>query len=140
MHDPGQIVRRYYDEVFGKRNLGALDDLIASGFVGHSTGQGDFTLDRMRRDIEREFADMPDDETIVEAQLVDGDRVVTHWRYRWQHTRSIFGEVPTGEWLEMEGVHIDRVVDGKIVERWEVKDIWGVVQRLGGTVHFASDS
>lgn len=36
----------------------------------------------------------------------------------------------------MEGVQIDRVVDGRIVERWEVKDFWGVVTHLGGKAIF----
>jgi hypothetical protein len=36
----------------------------------------------------------------------------------------------------MEGVHIDRLVAGKIVERWELKDVWGLVLHLGGQVGF----
>lgn len=87
----------------------------------------------MRDTITREDANMPDDETIVEEQFADGDRVITRWRYRWKHDRSVFGERPTGKWLEMEGVHIDRVADGKIIERWEIKDFMGVIHRLGGT-------
>jgi predicted ester cyclase len=137
--NPGQVVRRYYEGVFGQRNLGVLDEVIAPDFVGHSAGYGDFTIADMRRDLAREFADMPHDETIVVDQLVTGNRVVTRWRYRWQHAVSLFGERPTGEWLEMEGVHIDRVAAGKIAERWEIKDLWGVVRRLGGTVTIADD-
>ena len=57
---------------------------------------------------------------------------MSRWRYRWKHERSIFGEPPSGEWITMEGVHVDRLAAGKIVERWEVKDFWGVVTRLGG--------
>ena len=39
----------------------------------------------------------------------------------------------------MEGVHIDRVANGKIAERWEIKDFWGVVQSLNGTIAFPQD-
>jgi predicted ester cyclase len=137
--DPRRVVRRYYDEVFAAHNLAALDQVIAPDFVGHSAGYGDFTIADMRRDIAREFEAMPEDEVIVEEQLVDGDRVVTRWRYRWKHGRSLFGERPSGEWLEMGGIHVDRVAGDKIVERWEVKDFWGVVQRLGGKVVTSQD-
>ena len=137
--NPAQLVRRYYEEVFGQRNLGVLDELIAPDFVGHSAGYGDFTIADIRRDISREFEDMPDDETIIAEQLVAGDRVVTCWRYRWRHVVSLFGERPTGEWLELEGVHIDRVAAGRIAERWEIKDLWGVMRRLGGTVIIPGD-
>jgi len=108
-----RIVRRYY-EVFTGRDLAALDSLFASDFVGHSVDYGAYTLDDMRRGIAREHEDMPDDETIIEEQLAEGDRVVTRWRYRWKHDSPLFGERPTGEWLTMEGVQIDRVVGGKM--------------------------
>jgi predicted ester cyclase len=137
--DHKRIVRRYFDEVFTDRNIAALDELFAPDFVGHSAGYGDFTLAEMRRDIAREHDHMPDDDTIVEDQIAEGDRVVTRWRYRWKHDRSVFGEAPTGAWLVMEGIHVDRIVEGRIVERWEIKDVWDVVRQLGGSVAFANE-
>lgn len=59
-------------------------------------------------------------EILIEEQVAERDRVVTRWRYRWKHDQSVFGELPTGQWLAMDGVHIDRLVDGKIVECWEI--------------------
>jgi predicted ester cyclase len=134
-----RLARRYYEEVFTRHNLAALEELFAVDFIGYSTSSGTYTLAEMRRVIAQEHEDMPDDETLVEEQLAEGDRVMSRWRYRWKHERSIFGEPPSGEWLTMEGVHVDRLADGKIVERWEVKDFWGVVTRLGGQVGFAQD-
>lgn len=131
-----EIVRRYYDEVFTNRNAAALDELIAPVFVGHSAAFSAYTLADMKRDIAFEHEHMPEDETIIEEQIEDGDRVVTRWQYRWRHTMPLFGETPSGRWLTMDGVHIDRVADGKIVERWEIKDFWGVVQQLGGKIDF----
>ena len=128
-----RIVRRYYDEVFARRNLAVLDEIFAPDFVGHSASLGSYTLTDMRRDIGREHTDMPDDETIVDGQVAEGDRVVTRWRYRWRHETPLFGERPTNEWLEMHGIQIDRLSGGKIAERWEIKDFWGVVTHLGGT-------
>ena len=97
-----QIVRRHYDEVF------------AHEFVGHSASDGTYTLADMRRDIEREHEAMPDDETIVEEQMAEGNRVVTRWRYRWKHDQSLFGESLTAQWLTMHGMHIERVVSGRM--------------------------
>jgi hypothetical protein len=36
----------------------------------------------------------------------------------------------------MEGVQIDRIEAGQIVERWEIKDHWSVETQLGGEVEF----
>jgi predicted ester cyclase len=140
IEDQKCIVRRYYEEVFAKRNLAALDELFAPDFVGHSAAYGSYTLADMRSTIAQQHEDMPEDETIVEKQVAEGDCVVTRWRYRWKHAQSLFGEPPTGQWLTMEGVQIDRLADGKIVERWEVKDFWGVVTHLGGKITFPDPS
>lgn len=134
--DLKRVVRRYYDEVFGRRNVAALDELFAPDFVGHSASVGSYDLAVMRRDIAREYETMPDDEVVVEDQVAEGDRVVTRFSYRWKHDLSVFGEEPSGRWVTMEGVQIDRLEDGRIVERWEIKDQWGVATRLGGKVEF----
>ena len=134
--DLKRIVRRYYDEVFTRRDLAALDDLFAPDFVGHSVAIGDYTLDDIRRDAARAHESMPDDEISIEDQLAEGDRVMTRWRYGWKHDQSVFGEPPSGRWVTMEGVQIDRIEAGQIVERWEIKDHWGVATQLGGEVEF----
>ncbi len=84
----------------------------------------------MRRDIQRDHNTMPSDEIRIDEQIADGDRVTTRWTYRWKHDASLFGEKPTHRWLSMEGVHIDRVADGMIIQRWEVKDFFGVAKQL----------
>jgi predicted ester cyclase len=120
-----------------QRNLAALEEIFTPQFVGHSATMGAYMLADMRRGIAQEHVTMPEDETRVEEQFAEGDHVVTCWRYRWKHDQSIFGESPSGQWLIREGVHTDQVAEGKIVERWEVKDFWGVVTRLGGRAAFS---
>lgn len=51
--DLKRVVRRYYDEVFVRRNPAVLDELFAPDFVGHSATVGPYSLDDMRRDIGR---------------------------------------------------------------------------------------
>jgi predicted ester cyclase len=104
--------------------------------VGHSAAVGSYTLADVRRDVGRGHETTVEDELIIEDQVAEGDRVVTRFRYGWRHDRSVFGEEPSGRWITMEGVQIDRLEDGKIAERWEIKDQWGVATRLGGKVEF----
>jgi predicted ester cyclase len=137
--DLKRIVHRYYDEVFTRRNLAALDELFAPDFVGHSAVIGSYTLDDIRRDIGRAHETMHEDEISIEDQMAEGDRVMTRWKYRWKHDQSVFGEPPSGQWISMERVQIDRLEAGKIVERWEIKDYWSVATQLGGKVEFPHD-
>lgn len=137
--DLKRVVRRYYDEVFTWRNPAALDELFAPDFVGHSAAGGSYTLADMRRDIGRAHETMPEDEISIEDQVAEDERVVTRFRYGWKHDQPVFGERPSGRWITMEGVQIDRLEAGRIVERWEIKDHLGVATQLGGKVEFPPD-
>ena len=44
---------------------------------------------------------------------------------------EMFGIAPTGKSFSAEHVHRHRVVDGKLVERWAVRDDLGTVIQLG---------
>jgi predicted ester cyclase len=39
--------------------------------------------------------------------------------------------VPTSNEVEVTGVHIHRIKDGKIVEVWAVDDLLGLMQQMG---------
>ena len=127
---PKDVARRYYEEIFQRRNLDALDQVISPDFRGYSASFGEYTRNDMRRDIQRDHNNMPSDEIVIDEQVAEGDRVTTRWTYRWKHDTSLFGEKPTHRWLSMEGVHIDQIADGKIVQRWEIKDFFGVAKQL----------
>lgn len=127
---PKDVARRYYEEIFQRRNLDALDQIIAPDFRGYSASFGEYTRNDMRRDIQRDHNNMPTDEIVIDEQVAEGDRVTTRWTYRWKHDASLFGEKSTHRWLSMEGVHIDQIADGKIVQRWEIKDFFGVAKQL----------
>jgi predicted ester cyclase len=43
----------------------------------------------------------------------------------------MFGIAPTGKSFSAEHVHRHRVVDGKLVERWAVRDDLGTLIQLG---------
>ena len=42
------------------------------------------------------------------------------------------GIPPSGQRIEMEEIHIARIVDGKMVERWTQFDMFGLQQQIGG--------
>jgi steroid delta-isomerase-like uncharacterized protein len=135
-----RLVRRYYDDVLGRGDLAQLDVLFAPDFVGHSAGFPDFRLEDVRRSLEQERTAFTDAQTTVEEQIAEGDKVVTRWRYEWTHDREFMGAPPTGRRLMLCGVQIHRMVDGRIVEVWEIKDRWSLVQQLGGRVVLPGNS
>lgn len=57
----------------------------------------------------------PDFRAELKQQIVDGDRVGTHWVFRGTHLGEFQGIPGTGKPVEFQNVSISRVVDGKIV-------------------------
>jgi predicted ester cyclase len=64
--------------------------------------------------------------------IAEGDKVVTRYTVRGTHQGEMeeFGP-PTGRQVEVKGITIHRVEDGKIVEEWERYDNLSLLQQLG---------
>jgi predicted ester cyclase len=63
----------------------------------------------------------------------EGDKVVTRWTITAVHFGEFMGVPPTNRRLIMNGIIIDRFVDGRVVEAWESFDMHGLMAQLGAT-------
>lgn len=71
----------------------------------------------------------------LKAEILDqfaaGDRVVSRVAWSGTHTGDLQGIPPTGRSFRGEAIVIDRVVDGRIQERWDVSNLLSMMQQLG---------
>jgi predicted ester cyclase len=73
----------------------------------------------------------PDLRITIEDQIVAGEKVATRWTAKGTNSGA-FGPMPaTGRRIQISGLILDRVVDGKVVERWEQWDQMAMLQQLG---------
>lgn len=68
---------------------------------------------------------------MVEDQVAEGDTVVTRWRARGTHRGQLGPIVATDREFVMDGITIERIAAGKIVEVWVARDELGLLGRLG---------
>ena len=70
----------------------------------------------------------------VRAELVsiveDGDRVGVHDQLVGTHRGEYRGVAPTGREVRVDFIHVFRVADGRIVERWGVADTAELMRQL----------
>lgn len=125
------IVRRAIEEVYNQGHLDAVDDLVSSDFVAHSSDGDIHGPDGMKESVVALRRAFPDLQMTIEEQVAEGDTVVTRWTARGTHTGDYHGIPPTGKQGSMTGIDIDRVVDGKAVECWTEADNLGLLQQLG---------
>jgi steroid delta-isomerase-like uncharacterized protein len=128
------VVRREMEELFNHTgNLDAVEEIISPDYVSYEPTSGE------TRGIEgaRQFAAayreaFPDLETTIEDMVAEGDKVVVRFRGRGTHQgeTEAFGP-PTGKRMEITGITIKRVSEGKIAEAWTNFDALGMMQQLG---------
>ncbi len=124
--------RQIIDQGWNKGNMDALDDLISPDFVNRTASKSNETRDDFKQRVQMIRTAFPDWEMTADEMLGEGDRVVTRWRARGTHRGSFRGIAATGKKIEVTGIAIDRVLDGKRVEGWVEWDMLGLLQQLGG--------
>jgi predicted ester cyclase len=63
-------------------------------------------------------AAFPDMRYTVEDLLAEGDKVVDCLTWQATHQGEMMGIPPTGNTVRVTEMHISRIAEGKIVERW----------------------
>lgn len=73
----------------------------------------------------------PDGHHTFEEVIAEQDKVVTRGTFSGTHRGEMFGIAPTGKQVTFSVVHVDRVVNGKVVEHWGQGDTITLMQQLG---------
>ena len=127
-----RLVRRFYKEVYGDWNMALVDEVISPEFTSHDWPEG---ARQARKDsassIRRYAAALPDARYEVDDLISEGDKVVVRWRLLGTHEGEFRGIAPTGRAIELKGIAIYRVAGGKLMERWVVTDLHGLLEEIG---------
>ncbi len=127
------LARREAEEIFSKGNLDAADEIYAPDFVGHepTTPEGIRGLAGAKQFAAVYREAFPDLQLTVEDQIAEGDKVATRFTARGTHQGELEGIAPTGNQVEIKGIYISRIAEGKIAEDWTNFDALGLMQQIG---------
>jgi len=62
--------------------------------------------------------------------ISEGDKVVIRWTVRGRHVEDFMGVPATGRLIELQGINIYHLVDGRINSNHEQTNILAVIQSL----------
>ena len=128
------VVRREMEELFNQGgNLDVADEIIAPNYVSYEPTSGEVRGIEGAKQFAATYREaFPDLQNTIEDMVAEGDKVVVRFRGRGTHQgeTEAFGP-PTGKRMEMTGITIKRLSDGKIVEAWTNFDALGMMQQLG---------
>lgn len=126
------LIRRFYEEI-DRGNLEAMDELVAEDYLNHdppafpglASGRAG-----LKQAFEMFWRGTPGHH-VIEAQVAEGDLVVTRLRGVGRHEGELAGIPATGNALDVKAVAIHRIEDGVIVEHWSAVDSAALLQQLG---------
>jgi len=72
-----------------------------------------------------------DVEFTIEDVFGQGDKIVKHWRFKGTHTGNFFGMPATGKMVDVDGVTLVKMKDGKIAQEQDFMDNMVFLQQLG---------
>ena len=124
------MVQRFYD-AYNKKQEAILNEVIANDYVdyGHQPpGRGVQGAKTDHQVFTRAFEDARFD---VDEMFGSDDRVVVRWTVHGTHTGPFAGLSPTKKKVEVRGISLYRLHDGKITETRNLADLLALFKQLG---------
>ena len=112
-----ELIRRFYEVVVSGNLLDEIPQYISEDCMLRT---GDDTtvsgVEGMRQHLIAVRKTYPDYSMKILRQYEDGDVIISEFIMRGTHKGEFIGITPTNKVIEITGVDIDRVMNGKIIE------------------------
>jgi steroid delta-isomerase-like uncharacterized protein len=130
-----ELVERGSFDVYEEGELELVDELVSDDYELHDPSWPEEIRGRdgFKQSIETIRNALPDLSISIEHMTAEDDLVTVHFTFRGTHEGPIpeLGLEATGEEVEVVGMEVDRIEDGKLAETWVVNDTLGFMQQLG---------
>jgi steroid delta-isomerase-like uncharacterized protein len=131
--DNKSIVLRLYEEVWNKRKLGVMNELVSPSHALHGplyTGPA-IGPEVYRRQISLFVTGFPDLRFAIEDTVAEEDKVVVCWTFSGTHKGEFMGVPATDKKVSVDGITIHVLAKGIIMDSYVSLDMWGMMQQLG---------
>ena len=130
--DLKKLNNHFYDEVFRRRHLEAVDELLTDDFVEHTPAPGQATDRQGAKDfIGQMLQAFPDLNFEVENQIAEGDTVAAVGTMTGTHNSDFLGVPATGRRVSVAVMDTGRVREGRFTDHWGLVDVPELMAQLG---------
>jgi steroid delta-isomerase-like uncharacterized protein len=132
--DAAVLMHRWFDEVWNEGRAESIDELTAPDIQmwgisrPEAPSQGTEEFKTFYRRIRAAF---PDTHIALEQVVQQGDTAFARWTATMTHTGEGLPVLPTNKALTICGMSSCRVLNGKVVEAWNIWDQIGMARQLG---------
>jgi steroid delta-isomerase-like uncharacterized protein len=122
----------FYDEVFRRRHVDAVDELLTDDFVEHTPAPGQAADRQGAKDfISQMMQAFPDLDFSIDNQIAEGDTVAAVGTMTGTHQAEFLGVPATGRKVSVQVMDTSRVRDGKFSDHWGLVDVPQLMAQLG---------
>ncbi len=131
--DNKALISHFFEEVYTKKNLAAIDELIALNHIDHSASAVGSLVgpEGSKQLIGMMLTAFPDLHVTIEDMIAEGDKVVVRMRMHGTQQGALGSIPPTGKQVALSTIDIIRIEGGQIAEEWGIDDRLGMLQQLG---------
>jgi len=125
-----RLVQRLFNDGFSGADMAVLDEVLSPDFEFNDPNfpPGIAGLKALVAKNNRSFAGWHFE---LHDQLCDGDRITVRWSGHGRHVAPFMGKTPTHKGVELKGVSLYRVENGRIAADWVMPDNLGFLTQLG---------
>jgi steroid delta-isomerase-like uncharacterized protein len=131
--DNKATVRQLYEEVWNKRRLELVDDIIAASHALHDPNATGSAIgpEAYKRQVARFVAAFPDLHLKMEDIVEEKDKVAVAWTVTGTHKGELMGIPATNKKIFVSGITIAHFANGKIMDSYISWDTLGLLQQIG---------
>jgi len=131
--DNKSIMRRMYEEVWNKRNLEVAKELISPSHAMQLIDLPDSGIgpEAYARNVVQFVRAFPDLKLTVLDMVAENEKVVAFWNISGTHKGEFRGIAPTGKKISVDGITINQLSDGRIMDSYVSLDMWSMMKQLG---------
>ena len=126
------IVREYIEKVVNTGDINLIEKFISVDYSEvYSNKKIQVGISGAKEHITGVRKTYPDAQLIIDQQISEGDWVVTCFTMRGTHMGSWIGIKPTKRKIEVTGVNVDKLLEGKIVEHGGAANMFEGLLEIG---------
>ena len=123
------IARRVFDEIFNQGKFEVADQIYAPDFVNHGLhSSADLQVDQAAVHFEKQAC--PDLKITYGPMVAEGDLVSVLWVFRGTNTARSGWAPATGAKIEVKGITIWRIDNGRIRDEWTSMDELTIIREV----------
>ncbi|NQW16857.1 MAG: ester cyclase [Chloroflexi bacterium] len=131
MSDANKAVVREYYRLLDAGDIDGIMGVIHDDLSWTMHGVGDLTRESIGPLAQGFAAAFPDMKHTISDQSAEGNTVTTPLTFMGTHNGDLMGIPASGKSVEIRGINVHEVVDGKIKGGETIIDLMGLMQQIG---------